>query len=388
MASVEDRKNGSYRLTVILGYDEKGVPIRERKTVKAKNKTEAKKMLTIFEAEILKGKYIKVNKLATLRDFYKDWLEKYAQEEYSPKTLQNYINDLNTRVLPVLGHMKLAEIEPIHVVNFMNKIKKDGQRLDGKPGKLASSTIRNIFNALNSVLSCAVEWRYISENPATPAKPKKPTHKKSEVYTKQEVDHLIEILAGCEFRWMTLILLALSTGAREGEIAALEFKHIDFDNCKIKIEQSITPVKGKGLKVKSTKNGKERTVSVPKPLIEMLDKLHTERKKEKLKAGDKKVWEDHFFVFANEFGKPLRPDSIYQWWSRLTTKYKMKHIRFHELRHTSATLLINEGVHAKVISERLGHGDISTTMNIYGHVLQEADETAANHFDSLFKKKA
>src|SRR5690606_36329001 len=146
-------------------------------------------------------------------------------------------------------------------------------------------------------------------------------------------------------------------------------------------------VKGEGVKLKETKNGRERTVSIPKDMVDMLEKLELERKKEKLAAGDLQEWEDHFFIFGSETNRPIRPDSIYQWWRRFTTKNKLKHIRFHELRHTSATLLINEGVHAKVISERLGHGDIGTTMNIYGHVLREADKTAAQHFDNLFESK-
>ncbi|WP_197214716.1 site-specific integrase [Cytobacillus firmus] len=94
------------------------------------------------------------------------------------------------------------------------------------------------------------------------------------------------------------------------------------------------------------------------------------------------------FLAMNSFGKPIRPDCIGQWWRRFTKKHYLKHIRFHHLRHTSATLLINEGVHAKVISERLGHADISTTMKIYGHVLEEADKTAASHLDEFFEKKA
>lgn len=148
----------------------------------------------LFEAEILKGHYIKVNKNTTLRDFYKDWLEKYAKDKYSPKTFQNYTNDINARVLPIYGHMKLADIQPIHVVNFMDKLKKDGQRLDGMPGKLSSSSISNVFKAFNSILACAVEWKYITENPATPAKPKKPKYKKSEVYSQQEVDIILDHL--------------------------------------------------------------------------------------------------------------------------------------------------------------------------------------------------
>ncbi|MCY8378457.1 tyrosine-type recombinase/integrase [Bacillus haynesii] len=389
MAYIEKRGKNKYRLSVIIGYDSKGNKIRETRTVTAKNRTEAKKMLSQFETEVYKGHYVKVNKQTTLLEFFDEWYEKYAIETYSPKTLQNYVNDLRLRVLPLYGHMKLVDIETIHVVNFMNKLKKDGQRVDGK-GKLSSSTISNCYKAFNSILSCASEWNYIKENPATPAKPPKPKYKKSDVYSKEEVADILSHLNNKPFRWKVLILLALSTGAREGEIAGLEFKHVDFDNGTIHIEQSVTSVKGEGVKLKGTKTGRERLISIPEPLQKMLKKLETIRMKEKLAVGDRREWPDHFFIFASETGRPLRPDSIYQWWLRFTKKHNLKRIRFHELRHTSATLLINEGVHPKVISERLGHADISTTMNIYGHVLREADKTAAKHFNNLFndEKKA
>ncbi|MEK4921984.1 tyrosine-type recombinase/integrase [Cytobacillus sp. FSL R5-0569] len=388
MANVEDRGNGSYRLTVIIGYNDKGIPIRERKTIKAKNMKAAKKELTVFEAEILTGKYFKAEDKLTLKTFIPQWLDKHAKDTLSPDTLQNYISILEKRILPKYGHFKLEEIKTIHVVNFINDLKKDGQRLDGKEGKLSASSILNCYKAFNNVLSCAKRWKLINENPAIGAKPPNGKSKKSEVYSKEELTQLIDLLKDKDLFWRTLIMLAVTTGAREGEIAALEWKHIDFEKNTIRIEQAITEVLGQGVTIKGTKTGKDRTVTVPDGVILLLDRLYHQRKKEKFKVGDMLEWEDHFFVFANVFNKPIRPDSIGQWWRRFTSKNKFKHIRFHDLRHTSATILINEGVHAKVISERLGHADISTTMNIYGHVLEEADKTAANHFDQLFKKKA
>ncbi|USK41377.1 site-specific integrase [Cytobacillus firmus] len=220
------------------------------------------------------------------------------------------------------------------------------------------------------------------------AKPPNGKAKKSEVYSKEELSQLMQLLDDKPLFWKTLILLAVSTGAREGEIAGLEWKHVDFEKGTIRIEQAITEIKGKGVQIKGTKTGKDRTVSVPEKLLEVLKKLELTSRQDKWKVRDLSEWPDHFFIFGNEFGKPIRPDSIGQWWRRFTKKHNFKHIRFHDLRHTSATLLINEGVHAKVISERLGHADISTTMNIYGHVLEEADKTAASHFDKFFEKKA
>lgn len=391
MASIEKRGKDSFRLTVIIGYKEDGSKIYQRKTVKAKNPTEAKKKLTLFEAEILNGNYVNIEEKITLNAFFKEWLEKYANDpiNLTPDTRQNYINILKNRILPVYGHLKLTDIKTIHVLNFMNDLKKEGKRLDGKKGQLSASTIANCYRAFNNVLSRAADWKLIKDNPAKNVKPPKIKIKKSEVYSKEELNEIFRLLESYPLQWQVLITLAITTGARQGEIAALEWNHIDTEKNTLLIEQSLTEVVGKGVMVKSTKSGRIRAVSLPVSLVNMLKKLKTKQNEEQSKISDKldKDWKDHNFVFANEFGKPIRPDSISQWWSRFIDKNKVKKIRFHDLRHTSATLLINEGVHAKVISERLGHADISTTMNIYGHVLAEADQTAASHFDSFFKKK-
>ncbi|MCL6573905.1 MAG: site-specific integrase [Bacillus sp. (in: Bacteria)] len=385
MGNIEQRGKNSFRLSVVIGYDSNGIPLRERKTVKAKNKTEAKLILSAFETEINQGKYLRVSQI-TLLKFFDDWLEKYARAALTPDTQTNYVYILKSRILPVYGHMKLSDIQTIHVVNFMNDLKKDGRRMDGKEGSLSSSTIANCYRAFDNILSRATEWKLIKENPASSVKHPKVKMKKSEVYSKEDITELLSLLEKYPFHWRVLVLLAISTGAREGEIAALEWKHIDFEKSTVLIEQSITDATGEGVKVKSTKNEKYRVVSLPGPLLQMLRKLKFQRTNEKSQIDDRWEWEYNFFIFSNEFGKPIRPDSISQWWRRLIKKSKIKKIRFHDLRHTSATLLINEGVHAKVISERLGHADISTTMNIYGHVLSEADQAAASHFDSFFKK--
>ncbi|MFE8697929.1 tyrosine-type recombinase/integrase [Cytobacillus sp. FJAT-53684] len=391
MGYIEPRGKNSYRLNVVIGYKEDGNKLYERQTVTAKSPTEARKKLTLFEAEVLNGQYSKPENIR-LNEFYKEWLEKYANEpsNLSPDTRQNYISILKERILPNYGHMKLADIKTIHIVNFVNDLKKDGKRLDGKEGKLSSSTIRNCYRAFDNILSRAVEWKFIKENPADTVKLPKPKSKKSEVYNVDELRQIFSLLESYPLHWKILITLAITTGARQGEIAALEWKHINTDKHTVLIEQALTEVIGEGVRLKSTKNDRNRIVSFPESLSKMLKTLKARRNEETLAIKDiqDETWKDHYFIFANEFGKPVRPDSIGQWWSRFITKNKVKKIRFHDLRHTSATVLINEGIHAKVISERLGHADISTTMNIYGHVLAEADQAAASHFDTFLENKA
>ncbi|WP_240489212.1 site-specific integrase [Cohnella thermotolerans] len=129
-----------------------------------------------------------------------------------------------------------------------------------------------------------------------------------------------------------------------------------------------------------------RRISIPSSLIPDLIKLREKMIAERALLGDQWLGGDHSFVFSATNGKAVYYSYASQWWRNFTVRDGIRYIRFHDLRHTSATLLINQGVHAKVISSRLGHANITTTMNIYGHVLQSADKSAADKMNSLFKK--
>ncbi|MFX3616277.1 MAG: tyrosine-type recombinase/integrase [Sporolactobacillus sp.] len=385
MSYVEPRGKGKFRLNVTIGTEENGNPIRERKTVQAKNITEARKMLSDFEAEVNSDHYFKPTDI-TLKQFHLKWVE-YIKGAQTPATRASNIQIMDTRILPKYGHMKLSTLKPMHIFNFVNDLKKDGRRLDGKDGKLSSSTVRNCYKTFHSILQCAVDLGVIKENPANDIKAPKLGKSKTDVYTKEETELMIEQLDHVRFRWKLLILLAFTVGAREGEIAALEWKHIDTKNHTIRIEQSLSDEFGLHLK-DTTKTDRDRMVKIPTALSDLLDEYHKQKTKDKnVVPYDFGDGIEHLFIFSNLQGKPIRPDSISQWWRRFTEKNKLRHIRFHDLRHTSATFLINQNVQSKIISSRLGHSNIQTTMNVYGHFLEEADEGAVEYFDEFFKQK-
>ncbi|MFT8362965.1 MAG: site-specific integrase [Sporolactobacillus sp.] len=385
MSYVEPRGKGKFRLNVTIGTDEKGYAIRERKTVQAKNITEARKMLADFEAEVNSDHYLKPTDI-TLRQFHPKWVD-YIKGSQTPATRASNEQIMDNRILPKYGHMKLSTIKPMHIFNFVNDLKKDGRRLDGKKGKLEASTIRNCYKTFHSILQCAVDLGVIKENPANGVKAPKLGKSKTDVYTKEETTLMIEQLDHVRFRWKLLIILAFTVGAREGEIAALEWKHIDTKNHTIRIEQSLSDEYGLHLK-DTTKTDRDRMVKIPTALSDLLDQYHKQKTKDKnVVPYDFGDGIEHLFIFSNLQGKPIRPDSISQWWRRFTEKNKLRHIRFHDLRHTSATFLINQNVQSKIISSRLGHSNIQTTMNVYGHFLEEADEGAVEHFDEFFKQK-
>src|SRR5690625_1590826 len=178
---------------------------------------------------------------------------------------------------------------------------------------------------------------------------------------------------------------------RRSELYGLEFKHIDLDEKMIYIRQALTHSKNSGYQIHEIKKGsrsaKKRDIVLSDALIEPIKSLKLLRKKERMMNANK-LWRDgkYDLLLCHEDGTPYNPSALIQWWRNFLKRHGLRYINVHALRHTSATLLINEGVHPKIISERLGHADIKTTMNIYGHALKQADQIATSKLDDLLFK--
>ncbi|UAT31461.1 site-specific integrase [Bacillus badius] len=384
--SVESRGKETWRLTVSMGFDQNGERIRRRKTVKAKNKTEANKLLAAFITEIEAGEYIDPSKMK-FADFVEEWRDKYAKEHLAATTLDTYNGHLRTRILPTFGGLRIDEIKPFHVMNFMESLKKEPLRGSNKEGFLSSSTIHYIHRVLNNIFSRAVEWEVIKHNPVTKVKKPKVTQKEADVYDEEEVIKLLSALREEEQRWRILITLAVLTGMRKGELLGLEWGAVDLEAGTISVKQNLVYAGGKQI-VKETKTKhSQRIISLPPEILPELKAFKKEWNKNRLLTAD--LWEggEHNFVFSAYHGKPLHQHSVKNWWARFIKRHDLRYIRFHDLRHTSATLLLNKGENVKVISSRLGHANVLTTLNIYSHTLRKADELAANHFSSFFADK-
>lgn len=270
MASFREVGKNKYKLTVELGYVGNKRKKKNR-TVEASRPREAKKKLTLFEAEMLSKQLIDETKL-TLDGFYPEWLEKYARQHYGIRAFQENQNIIQKRILPEFGPMKLKDVKKIQIINFFDDLQRNGKRLDGKEGKLSPSTIKNVYKSLNSLFSVAEEWELIDHNPCEKIKLPKIKHKKFEVYSLEESKLLFSRLEGEDEVWQLIVKVAAVLGAREGEIAALEGKHLNFTNNSITIDQALVIATGEGLK--STKSDRTRKVSVPKELMTALKKYN------------------------------------------------------------------------------------------------------------------
>ncbi|WP_324728832.1 site-specific integrase [Lysinibacillus fusiformis] len=390
MGYVQKISKNKFKLIADLGY-RGNRRIRKTKNVEAKSEKEAMRQLILFEEEMKQNKdvYFSDIESITLNHLFPRWKDNYAKQHYSARSFHDNCTHLEKRILPIFGDIKLKDIKKVDVVFFVGDLQKKKRRLDGKESELAPSTVHNIYKAFASIMNVAVEWNLIEESPCKNIKLPKLKYEEGKAYSEEQVKLLFERLNNRETAEKRLLVeLAVVSAARQGELVAIEEKHLNVENNTLLIEQALVNLTGDGIIVKETKGKRKRVVTIPSNIMNDLVTLAAVKKYQLEEAGDERVWEGHTFLFSNDFGKPYRPDSISQWWDRFMKKNPdLPRIRFHDLRHTSATLLIHAGEHPKVIQSRLGHSNITTTMNTYGHLLQETDQRASSHFDKLFDDK-
>lgn len=374
VGTIEKRSPSSWRLRVTVDYDEAGNPIRKQRTTRTKRAEDREKELMAFINELESGDYLDI-KSVLFQDFVKEYMINHVEKNLQITSQELYTNIINVHILPSFARKKLGDISTMQVLRFFDDMEKAGKSVYVR---------RNTLSTLRSIFTQAVKWKVIKHNPCDGVSPPRRPKKAQKVYDEADISKLFKKLKTERIDWQVLVSIAVMTGAREGEIAGLEWKHIDLDKRTILFEQTIVEEKGVGVTVRyGLKGGKDKLVSIPDSLATLLTEYKEVRENEKSAAQEDWTWSEHFFLFTNVNGRPIRTDSIYQRWIKFLEKNGLERIRFHDIRHTSASLLIAKGVHAKVIQERLGHADIGTTMNTYSHVFREADQSAASHFNKL-----
>lgn len=391
MANIQPRSNGSYFFTVSTGRGPDGKYGRETMTYKPEGKFTPKQLeknvqaaYMKFEEEVKSGLYIKPDKMI-ISKFSDIWLQKYAEAELGEATIANHVGRINNHINPAIGLVELSKIKSIHIIDLLQSLK----RKDGSEKPLSVRAKADVYLTLKNIFKYAVKWGFILRDPMDQVdKPKdKGTVKKTDnFYDEDEIRNLLLTAEKTLPHWRVFITLALAVGMRRSELLGLEWSNIDLEKGELDVRQAI--VRGRsGSVIKGTKNSSSfRLVSLSSSLIKELKEYKLHWRKERFRMGDKWIEEEREWLFCNEDGTHFYPTTPTTWWNRFTSKAGVRHIRLHDLRHTAATILIARGNHAKIISERLGHSKIDTTMNIYGHALRSADRAAADSIDDLFTR--
>lgn len=418
MAVIRKISNLSWEIEVYCGSDAAGQPIRHRCTYRpaekapTKSRKEVERYAAEYEERIRQGKYLDGDKM-TFSEFSEHWGQLYAKDNLSVNARQYYDRMLKNRILPAIGHLRLAEIKPLHLMSFYADLEEEG---------LNPSTIKHYHAVIRSIFKCAFQWEIVQSNPcdrcALPKQKEKyvytiwspdqvqrflsaledtyTAYYRERVYTKQDgalrvtAPYTTELHVASMFK--ALYYLAVYTGARRGELCALTWEDVDFRNKEIRIRKAVSDTE-EGQIIKEPKTPSSvRRVSIPDVCVRVLQRWHKDQIQLAFHIGSLwngytgKEFAKNFLFIQQDSGLMIHISTIGHKFREIVENYnkkcedeqlKLPVIRFHDLRHTSASLMIANNVDVVTVSHRLGHSKPSTTMDIYSHALPLKDKAAA-----------
>lgn len=354
---LEKRYKSSWTIVVDLGRDPAtGKQKRIYRSVKC-NKRQAEQEAVKLVAGLQSGVYAAPEK-TTLRDYLVRWLEDVCVPRLEANTVKAYRTCIDLHIAPRIGQLWLTDIQPRHIQRLYADMAVNG---------IGARTIELTHVTLHSALKQAVRWQMLSRNPAEGAVPPRPERREMKALEPEQIAAVME--AARKTPIGDLVYLALCTGMRKAELLGLKWTDIDWDNQTIQVQRNLVRVGGKTI-VKDTKTrGSRRSIPVDKTVMDRLRSMKAISKSE--------------YVFTKQDGKnPMDPSTVTHQFARVAASAGVPGLRFHDLRHTHATMLLSLGAYPKVIQERLGHSTIATTMDIYSHVAPTMQREAADIFGS------
>ena len=369
------RNNGEIRYEITVEGERDlltGKRNRAYKTIKG-TKKEAKAIMRQMIVDMERGIAIRKSP-KKVAEWLNEWLELYLPD-IEETTRIGYKTKINNYLIPALGDIYLQSLRTEHVQKLIN---------DMMARDLSPKNIRDTYNNINAAMKKAVVLRMIPFNPCEGVALPKLKRYKAKVYDLEMIHKLLSVAENTDM--YLPILLCVTAGLRRGELLALRWDNIDFANSILQVRSNM--VRGEKdfiIKAPKTESG-IRDIHLGQEVMEVLKK---ERSKYVSDMFSKETnFQNLNFVIRQKDGSPIRPDSMSQKWRRFLEDNRLPSIRFHDLRHSNATALIQAGVNPRVVQQRLGHSDVNITLNTYTHVLPDMDVEAAAKLDSIILKKA
>jgi integrase len=382
-----------WRMEVYTGTRPDGRPDRHKRNFHG-TETQCLKAKAMFYAEKMRQK--RAGQLAATRmtvgQWAEEWLRLLRQNERSPNTVRFYRELLHNRILPALGALPLAELTPRHIQVWLEQMATQ-RRLPRKPSTkqqdlplLSSSTVKKHFVALTAMLQEAVYRQRIPINPAHAVRPPSATAPEVSTYGNDAMSPVLAALEGYDTMFRVLVLLARTSGARRGELIALEWRHLDLDAGVMMIAQAAIYEPGVGQIIKLPKSRRSiRQLPLTPDMVTLLKTWRDEQAEKRVAKGDK--WRGGDYVFTTRHGTWLTLDYANRKLARFLERNKLPEIRLHGLRHTVATQLLANGLPLADTADFLGHAQRSTTLNFYAHPLADNKTRAAEIIAATFPPK-
>lgn len=307
----------------------------------------------------------------TVEEFLKRWLETTLKPNAKPRSFESFETIVNLHIVPTIGRVRLDRVAPQHVAGMLDKLRK---------ADFSPQTIVNVRTVLRAALNQALKWGLVARNAAALVDPPRIPRPKIHTLSSEDARRFLEMAKGGRFE--AVYVIALNLGMRRGEILGLRWCDVDSEQRLLRLNQALQRLKG-GLQITELKTERSRRViAMPDSVVRALRGRRARQAQERLASGLR--WQDTELVFTMANGAPIEPITLHRDFKRLLSTAKLPTaMRFHDLRHSAASLLLAEGVHLRVIMELLGHSSISLTANTYSHVMPAAMREVADKMQTL-----
>lgn len=365
--AIREVKKNKYRIEVVIGYngDKK---IRHYETFEG-TKKEAVLRENKIKMDIKNNTFVKKNSI-TMQELINEF-HKFNEGRIAIKTMRTY-KLYGNNIIERIGHIKIKDINTKILDDLYTDLKNNTN--------FAEKTISHHQTLVNTILNKAVAWGYLPSNPNSRCEKIKVRKKEMKVYTPKQVDELLTAVGKECLKYQALILLAIDTGMRRGEITGLEWEDINFTEGYVEINKTTQYVSEVGIYEKSTKSeSSDRRIYITDTTKRVLQKYKMEQNELKFKLGNQ--WKDSKKVFTTNDGANMHPNTPSRILSNIIKKNNLEYINFHGLRHTSISLMIASGVQTQIISKRAGHSNISITHNVYSHFFENGFKESANQMN-------
>jgi integrase len=357
-------------MTVGYGPDGK----QDRKYFYGKTRAEAQTKLTNALVEAGRGIAPSNNDRQTVGQFLARWLKDCVKPSVRPSTYARSEQAVRLHLEPKLGRIRLLDLSPAHVQKLMNEKLDEG---------LSARSVQILHAVLRAALNRAVLWGEVHRNVARLVPPPRSESKPVEPLGPDEARKFLEAVEG--HRLQALFVLAISTGLRQGEILGLRWQDVDLEEGVLSVRYTLGRHDGQYCLVEPKTPQSRRTIALPEIALEALKAHRTRQLLEREEVGP--GWTEFNLVFTTEHGQPLNSRVPYAAFKRILKAAGLRTQRFHDLRHCTATLLLSQGVHPRLVQEALGHSDVGITLNLYSHVLSELKRQTAVQMDAVLSVK-
>jgi integrase len=363
---ISKRSDGRYEATIVLGRRD-GKPIR--KSLYGRTKKEVQEKLLQAQQTLVQGMSLP-DERQKVGAFLDRWLEDTARSSVRTNTYASYSRMLRLHVSEDMRRVPLAKLTPQHVQALLNAKSEGG---------MSPRSVQYLRAILRRALNQAVRWGLVARNAAALVDPPRVERPRVQPLNPDEARDFLAAVR--ENRLEALYTVAMAIGLRQGEALGLRWQDVDLEGGTLRVTMQLQRIDGQLTLVEPKTRESRRTLSLPSVAIQALRDHRVRQLEERLAAGDR--WLDRGLVFCTSRGTPICAVNLSREYHRLLKRTGIRRIRFHDLRHTCATLLLVQGVAPRVIMDLLGHTQISTTMDTYAHVMPALQKEAAAKMDEL-----